>query len=133
MKQTDMALSPVIGVIFMVIITVVIAATISWFIFGMASDTDRFIGSVSINAANTDGMITLTNNGGRDAPLLERVFVSVNGGRTQEWVGGNYVGATKVLGVSDGIKQTGNRIIVYGEFKSNVWFPDRAILLTAFI
>ena len=75
--KNDNAVSPVIGVLLMVAITVVLAAVIATFVFGMAG----YIGTskvVAIHMSQPDGThITLTNMGGQDVGNL--VSVSVMG------------------------------------------------------
>lgn len=134
MKRNDDALAPEIGVIFMVIITIVIAATVAAFITGMANQNAHDIGAVSITATNTDAGIVVTNNGGKDSLHLDHVYITVNGRERKEWVGGNIPGASKILSAGDGIKQGSNYIFVLGEFDSDSIFLNyRNILLTTYI
>ena len=75
--ENNSAVSPVIGVILMVAITVILAAVIAAFVFGMSENIQ---GSyvVAITMQQPDGThITLTNMGGQDAGSL--VSVSVTG------------------------------------------------------
>ena len=75
--ENNSAVSPVIGVLLMVAITVILAAVIATFVFGMAG----YIGTskvVAITMQQPDGThITLTNMGGQDVGNL--VSVSVMG------------------------------------------------------
>ena len=75
--KNDNAVSPVIGVILMVAITVILASVIAAFVFGMSENIQ---GSyvVAITMQQPDGThISLTNMGGQDAGDL--VSVSVTG------------------------------------------------------
>jgi archaeal type IV pilus assembly protein PilA len=68
-KGSEDAVSPVIGVILMVAITVILAAVIAAFVFGMAGNVGktRNIAATATKTSNaTNNMITVTNNGGPD-------------------------------------------------------------------
>jgi flagellin-like protein len=69
-KKNDEGVSPVIGVILMVAITVILAAVIAAFVFGMAGNISKTkIVSVTVTKQGTSG-IELTNNGGQDQGSL---------------------------------------------------------------
>jgi flagellin-like protein len=77
--KNDEAVSPVIGVILMVAITVILAAVIAAFVFGMAGNIQKTkIVSFSVSRPNP-GMVTVTFQGGQDAATLNATFWSVNG------------------------------------------------------
>ncbi|MDD1728026.1 MAG: type IV pilin N-terminal domain-containing protein [Methanospirillum sp.] len=83
MYTRDEAVSPVIGVILMVAITVILAAVIAAFVFGMAGNVDKTkIVSIAGERVNSSA-IKLTNFGGQDAgKLADWAFnVSVNGAK----------------------------------------------------
>ncbi|NLW75709.1 MAG: type IV pilin [Methanomicrobiales archaeon] len=66
MYKKDDAVSPVIGVILMVAITVILAAVIAAFVFGMAGNVQS-TKSVAAVAEQTDsGTIQVTYHGGKD-------------------------------------------------------------------
>lgn len=82
MYKRDDAVSPVIGVILMVAITVILAAVIAAFVFGMAGNVDKTkvvsVVGERVNATH----IKLTNYGGQDATKLitgSAFNVSTNG------------------------------------------------------
>jgi len=78
---TEEAVSPVIGVILMVAITVILAATIAYFVFGMAGSTQttRTVGlTLSLNSSSSD-WFNLQFTGGTDLPSLSNVKVSRDG------------------------------------------------------
>ena len=77
-KQNEEAVSPVIGVILMVAITVILAAVIAAFVFGMTGNVQT-TKTVSIGSALNSGDIVLTINGGSDLPTLETISVTING------------------------------------------------------
>lgn len=70
MYKRDDAVSPVIGVILMVAITVILAAVIAAFVFGMAGGVDKTrVVSVVGERISVDE-IKITNYGGQDAAQL---------------------------------------------------------------
>ena len=79
LKNDKRAVSPVIGVILMVAITVILAAVIGAFVFGMGSHvktTYTVAATAGHPAANT---ITVTYMGGQDADYVTIINVSVDG------------------------------------------------------
>jgi flagellin-like protein len=76
-KQNEEAVSPVIGVILMVAITVILAAVIAAFVFGMGSNvqTQKTVG-VNLQKDNTDLKVTIA--GGPDLPALQYLRVTVD-------------------------------------------------------
>jgi flagellin-like protein len=78
-KNED-AVSPVIGVILMVAITVILAAVIAAFVFGMAGNINKtkvVAATASQQGANT---ILVTYQGGQDNADVERVIARVADG-----------------------------------------------------
>lgn len=67
--NNDKAVSPVIGVILMIAITVILAAVIAAFIFGMAGDITSGH-TVAVTALKDGGDVRLTNYGGADVSNL---------------------------------------------------------------
>ncbi|KAF1078357.1 type IV pilin [Methanogenium sp. MK-MG] len=65
-NKDEEAVSPVIGVILMVAITVILAAVIAVFVFGMASDIET-TKSVAATAKQSGSDILITYQGGPDA------------------------------------------------------------------
>jgi archaeal type IV pilus assembly protein PilA len=64
-KGSEDAVSPVIGVILMVAITVILAAVIAAFVFGMAGNVSK-TRSLAVTATKQASSIAVTNNGGPD-------------------------------------------------------------------
>jgi len=82
--KNDEAVSPVIGVILMVAITVILAAVIAAFVFGMAGNIQS-TKVVSMTATkNATGWVTVTNMGGNDVATLQVVTISVGGAAAEE-------------------------------------------------
>ena len=107
-KKNEEAVSPVIGVILMVAITVILAAVIAAFVFGMAGSVSK-TKVVAITAQRPDAThIVVTNNGGPDVGTLSSLAVS---GEITGAVGIT-TGATTSIGTSSGKKH----VIVTGTF-----------------
>jgi len=113
--KNDNAVSPVIGVILMVAITITLAAVIAAFTFGMAGTIQKSH-IVAITMHQPDGTyITLTNMGGQDAGSL--VLVNVTGDlKVLPAVKlGASVGSTSTYELSAGVGQ--KHIIAVGLFR----------------
>jgi flagellin-like protein len=81
-RKNDEAVSPVIGVILMVAITVILAAVIAAFVFGMSGNISK-TKVVAATVSQSDGMhITVTYNGGQDSPTLSYGVVTVSPSNT---------------------------------------------------
>jgi archaeal type IV pilus assembly protein PilA len=78
LKRED-AVSPVIGVILMVAITVILAAVIAAFVFGMASGVSK-TKSVAATARQAGNQISVTWQGGQDNGFVSSYNVSIAGG-----------------------------------------------------
>ena len=78
-KNED-AVSPVIGVILMVAITVILAAVIAAFVFGMAGNIQKT--KVVAATASQQGATTIwvTYQGGQDQALVTAISAQINGG-----------------------------------------------------
>ncbi|MGA2918334.1 type IV pilin [Methanoregula sp.] len=72
-KKNDDGVSPVIGVILMVAITVILAAVIAAFVFGMAGNISKTrVVAVTVTKQGSSG-ITLTDQGGQDQGSLSAI------------------------------------------------------------
>jgi len=72
-RKNDEAVSPVIGVILMVAITVILAAVIAAFVFGMSGNIAK-TKTVAITTQKIDSThISIMNNGGQDAASLTKL------------------------------------------------------------
>ena len=75
-RKNDEAVSPVIGVILMVAITVILAAVIAAFVFGMSGNISK-TKTVAITVQKIDSNnIAIMNNGGQDAGQLNVLKVT---------------------------------------------------------
>jgi flagellin-like protein len=76
-RKNDEAVSPVIGVILMVAITVILAAVIAAFVFGMSGNIQK-TKVVAATVSQPDGThIIITYNGGQDSPTLAYGTITV--------------------------------------------------------
>lgn len=100
----------------MVAITVILAAVIAAFVFGMAGSISK-TKIVAITVQKTAATnITLTNMGGQDVGSLTGVTVTINDEAPVAWTGGNKVGATKTYDDTYGVTEGRNHLIVIGTF-----------------
>lgn len=75
--KNDEAVSPVIGVILMVSITVILAAVIAAFVFGMAGNFEKSkTVAVTVHKVSS-GNVTFTYMGGQDSRSLESIAYAV--------------------------------------------------------
>jgi archaeal type IV pilus assembly protein PilA len=88
-KNNEEAVSPVIGVILMVAITVILAAVIAAFVFGMAGNISK-TKVVAATVQKVDaGHITVTYQGGQDATSFSYGTVTVTdtaGNGPSSWI-----------------------------------------------
>ena len=107
--KNDEAVSPVIGVILMVAITVILAAVIAAFVFGMAGNISK-TRTVAITASHpTATTIVVTNMGGPDVGTLQSIEITGEAGT----IGlGITTGSTVTLTTTTGQK----RVLVTGTF-----------------
>ena len=78
-RENEDAVSPVIGVILMVAITVILAAVIAAFVFGMGSNIGT-TKTVAVTASQNDKDVLLTYHGGADAATLQYLTITVTPG-----------------------------------------------------
>ena len=77
-RKNDEAVSPVIGVILMVAITVILAAVIAAFVFGMSGNiTKTKVVAVTAQKVSSDN-ITVMNQGGQDYASLNNLSVTTS-------------------------------------------------------
>ena len=123
-KSKEDAVSPVIGVILMVAVTVILAAVIAAFVFGMGSGVSKtkVVATSVVRNANTtltDGNINVMYQGGQDSASVAYLTVSVNPGAADadsystDWM-------TPAIGSYLSVQGTANigkdKVIVVGHF-----------------
>jgi flagellin-like protein len=126
LKENEDAVSPVIGVILMVAITVILAAVIAAFVFGMAG-TVQSTKSVAATARQVGDDIEITYQGGADHNAVIAVGANING--SQAMINSPAVGqiikktsiAAEGSGVADRVTGGQDHVIV------NCTFNDGAI------
>jgi len=92
-KQNEEAVSPVIGVILMVAITVILAAVIAAFVFGMTGNVAT-TKNVAVTANQVGMNLILTYQGGADQASVDYLMVNWKG--TPYYSADSTVGATSV-------------------------------------
>lgn len=111
-KKNDEAVSPVIGVILMVAVTVILAAVIAAFVFGMAGNLQKGKVVAFTAVRPSSGTITISNMGGQDVGSLSNVAYTIDSGNP------NVLSATS-LGSSYDITNVAagsHRVVVMGQF-----------------
>ena len=78
-RENEDAVSPVIGVILMVAITVILAAVIAAFVFGMAGSVQSTKIVAVTAAVNNSQHLVVTFQGGADAAMVENLTLTING------------------------------------------------------
>ena len=78
-RKNEEAVSPVIGVILMVAITVILAAVIAAFVFGMAGNIQKSKVVAATVIRPNGSAVLATYQGGQDANSLYAAGMSVNG------------------------------------------------------
>jgi flagellin-like protein len=101
LRGNEDAVSPVIGVILMVAITVILAAVIAAFVFGMGSDVGT-TKTVSISSKLDGNDIVLTINGGPDLPSLQQLTITVTDGDGKKMIKTNDVSSSTAITVGYG-------------------------------
>ena len=112
-KKNEEAVSPVIGVILMVAITVILAAVIAAFVFGMAGNIQKsHIVSITAQRINAT-QVQFTNNGGQDVRSLTSTNITLAGNSSSTNNLGITVGSQLIVTTST---SSGASAIVVGTF-----------------
>jgi archaeal type IV pilus assembly protein PilA len=109
--RNDEAVSPVIGVILMVAITVILAAVIAAFVFGMAGNIQK-TKFVTATAYHEGTQIIVMYQGGQDASLVSSLKAEIVDGSASITIP-NAVGKSKSF---SGTYSTKQHVIVTGTF-----------------
>jgi len=102
-RMDEKGVSPVIGVILMVAITVILAAVIASFVFGMGSSVKRTY-NVAFTATKVNTTtISITFQGGPDVAYVSQCNVTKNNDAVTEvsWTNSD-IGKTKTVSVTSG-------------------------------
>ncbi|KUK69213.1 MAG: Uncharacterized protein XD88_1449 [Methanocalculus sp. 52_23] len=115
MKRNDDAVSPVIGVILMVAITVILAAVIAAFVFGLVGNIGgaKVVGmTTTINSSNPD-TIDILWQGGADLASLQDISGTVNGTSFDPVNVTPSIGSISTINTTHDIE---GRVVLVGEF-----------------
>jgi archaeal type IV pilus assembly protein PilA len=99
-KKNEEAVSPVIGVILMVAITVILAAVIAAFVFGMAGNIQKTKVVAATASQQGQTQVYVTYQGGQDAPFVTAISAQINGGALKNVA--THVGSTVDLSGTTG-------------------------------
>lgn len=123
-RKNDEAVSPVIGVILMVAITVILAAVIAAFVFGMAGNLQKSK-IVAATASHQVDQIYISYQGGPDAGLVTGLTYSLNqaAGVTMSTAVGTQVK------VAQGTADKNNHVVVTATFSDG----SQAVILDTFV
>lgn len=117
MKRNDDAVSPVIGVILMVAITVILAAVIAAFVFGLVGNIGgaKVVGmTTTINSSNSSE-IDILWQGGADLASLQDISGTVNGTSFGPVNVTPSVGSISTIGITSSEEIEG-RVVLVGKF-----------------
>ncbi|WP_152039793.1 type IV pilin [Salinigranum salinum] len=100
----DRAVSPVIGVILMVAITVILAAVIGTFVLGLGDQVSESAPQAQFTFENSSGTLDATHDGGDPVPA-NTLSVSVSGTGSEDFTGthGSELTAGDTLTVATGL------------------------------
>lgn len=79
MEQTDDAISPVVGIMLLIVVTIIIAAMVAAFAGGLSATQEKApstVLSVEISASNADDMVKITSLSGEDLPTKDMKIVT---------------------------------------------------------
>ncbi len=88
-RKNEEAVSPVIGVILMVAITVILAAVIAAFVFGMAGNIQKTKVVAATEYRTNGSFVTVTYQGGQDAGTMAGIAFTVDGANVTITTGGS--------------------------------------------
>jgi len=117
--QNEEAVSPVIGVILMVAITVILAAVIAAFVFGMTGNVQTSKTVVVTAKLNASSEPEFMVQGGADMNSLTNLIIQMNGSAVAEEASPTVGQIIKINKSSTGtleFVQGASRLVVLGEF-----------------
>jgi len=114
-REDEEAVSPVIGVILMVAITVILAAVITAFVFGMGPPEAAPQASLRISDTDTTAhTITIVHDGGDSLDLTDVKVIVDNGGTRSVWDPAAATGGALNMSVGDTMLITTNDMKING-------------------
>ena len=105
LTKNDEAVSPVIGVILMVAVTVILAAVIASFVFGMSGNVQKTKVVAATALMTTDGGIDVTYQGGPDTDSLTAINITAPNGSV--WYTTDSMGTLSTSGSSSAPPRVG--------------------------
>ena len=87
-NTNENAVSPIIGVILLVAITVILAAIVAAFVFGMSSDQKQ-AHLITVTTSYNHGNIEAVYSGGDGKDMLDHIEVTLNEGTMVSWTPAN--------------------------------------------
>ena len=101
-RKNEDAVSPVIGVILMVAITVILAAVIAAFVFGMAGNIQKTKVVAATEKRTNASFVIVTYQGGQDAGTLQAIGFTVDGNNVTPVAGTGISGSANQIYPSTG-------------------------------
>ena len=124
-KKNEEAVSPVIGVILMVAITVILAAVIAAFVFGMAGNIQKTkVVAATESRVNTSSVV-VTYQGGQDAGSLTGIAFTVDGANVTPSISTAADALTTLQGTMVVAKTSGNSLPVGASMYLNAGNPGK--------
>lgn len=124
MLNDDRGVSPVIGVILMVAITVILAAVIGTFVLGLGDSLSDSTPQAQLNADFTNGNVTIEHRGG-DTIATEDITVNYDGSATTNtsFPGQFGVGDSHEF-ITDGNAQSGDTITIIHNPSDSILYEE---------
>ena len=117
MKSNDRALSPIIGVIFMVLVTVILAGIVAAFVFGDAGELHEAKDvTIIVHRVNTTA-VTATIYGGDDVDTLKQISWEVSANPVKTQTGAFTVGESTTFAATMNSRVTGVATFTDGDTK----------------
>ncbi|MGB8220765.1 MAG: type IV pilin N-terminal domain-containing protein [Methanoregula sp.] len=113
-RKNEEAVSPVIGVILMVAITVILAAVIAAFVFGMAGNIQKTKVVAATMSRPNSSYVIITYQGGQDAASLQGLGFTVNGANATAQ--SSSAGVSPTSATTTGIFATGTSMPIGASF-----------------
>ncbi|RLG34564.1 type IV pilin [Methanosarcinales archaeon] len=117
-REDEEAVSPVIGVILMVAITVILAAVIAAFVFGMGPPEQKYNVAFSTSINDTGATHTLPDNGGASNITVTSATVD---GASKTPVANNPITVGESIFVEDALRGTHLVVVGYADGQQQVF------------
>ena len=130
--KNDDAVSPVIGVILMVAITVILAAVIAAYVFGMGSNANKQYMVGAVISQISDSQMDITYLGGGDANSVDYIVITIMTSDGIEIPNHYFEGTNKSTDEPDGLAdiEPGSTTIISS---NNFTYVDHVIVTATFL